>query len=209
MYLEPGNRIKGALATLIGSISQITVTLIMGMAGGFFYFYHTMKVEIFWLVVPELMVLLSALLIFFYFNLRQIKRLVPRKKWLKPLKKYLLVYRSYDSDDFRTVLLISFGRYLVYSVQFFLLMALFGAGISFFVSMPLIFLTFLVQMAVPSNNFTELAVRGASAFFFFQHFTPHTAEVVAASYSLWLINIILPGFLGIFTLLLKKLYQGR
>src|SRR5690606_3713827 len=106
-----------------------------------------------------------------YFNINKIKHLLPKKKWLKPLRKYLLVYTLYDTNDLGRILTISLLRYLVFCSQFLLLLYVFGVEVPLVQSFFMVLLMYLVQTAVPTTALTEIGVRGAVSVYFFNYYT--------------------------------------
>jgi len=195
-FLDDGVRIKGILATLIGSISQLVLSLIFGTIG-FVYYEKNIDAPAYIQWAAGISGLLFIVLIlFFYFNFRLIRLWLPLKKWTLPIRKYLVVYKLYKTREFEIVLLLSLFRYLVFTTQFYLLLGFFGTHIPYLDAMPLIFLMYGIQTVSPSNGFTELIVRGGTTVFLFHNFTSNVTAILAASYGLWLINLMIPALAG-------------
>jgi hypothetical protein len=195
-FLDPGIRIKSIFATLLGSMSQLVVTLFLGTLGCVFY-TRTIDMPIYIQLAAGIAGLIfMALLLFFYFNIGIVRSWLPAKNWAKPLRKYLLVYKLYKSKDLETILLYSVSRYMVFSLQFYIFLVFFGIHIPFFEALLLIFLMYFVQTISPTSGFTELIVRGGTTAFLFKAYTTNLAAVLAASYSVWLINLLLPALAG-------------
>ncbi len=196
VFLDPAVRVKSIFATLAGGVSQLVVTLIMGTLG--FVFYEKMG------HIPELIqlatgiagLLFIGLLLFFYFHIRVVRAWFPVRKWTKSIRKYLLVYRQYKRQELETVLLYSLTRYLVFCIQFYILLIFFGVHIPFLESMMLIFVMFFIQTISPTTGLTELVVRGGTTLFLFQRFTDNTTAVLFASYGIWIINLLIPALIG-------------
>jgi hypothetical protein len=203
--LKPKARIKGILATLIGSVSQLLITLILGIVGLVYYEYSRMDQHFLWPGLVLLGGIFVFLLLLFYFNINKIRHLLPQGPWLKPLRKYLLVYSLYSSDELSRVLLYSFYRYFVFSTQFYLLLLFFGVHVPVVEAFGLIFLMYLIQTVSPTNAFTELVVRGGVSVYLFKSYSSGPEAILAASYGIWLINIIIPGLIGAFVLLRARL----
>ncbi len=200
LFIRPGVRIKGVLATLVGNFAQLSITLILGIGGGLYYAYMHWPKNVFWLVVPVLSFAFIALLLFFYFNINKIRYLLPRKSLLGRFRKYLVVYTFYKFPDLARVLGLSLLRYFVFSGQFILLLWFFSGTVPVLQCWLAIFLIYLVQTVIPANALTELGIRGASSVFFLQDFIPNEVAILSASYGLWLINLLLPGVFGLLIL---------
>ena len=200
VILKPKARVKGILATLIGSVSQLTVTLIMGILGLIVYEYGQVDPYI-WFSILMGGSIIIALLFFFYFNIRHVRKLLPQANWVKPVRRYLLIYSLYSNQELRKILYYSTLRYLVFCTQFYLLLLFYGINVPTGNAFTAIFLTYLLQTLSPANAITELAIRGKSADMLFKVYTANILGVVAASYTLWFINLILPAIVGLFILL--------
>lgn len=200
IFIRPGARIKGVLATLVGSFAQLSITLILGIGGGLYYAYMHWPKNTFWVVFPVLGLVFIGLLLFFYFNINKIRYLLPRRSFISRFRKYLVVYSFYGFRDLAKVLGFSLLRYIVFSGQFILLLWFFSGNVPPIQCWLAIFLIYLVQTVIPANALTELGIRGASSVFFLQNFITDPAAILSASYGVWLINLLLPGILGILIL---------
>ncbi len=206
-FLDPSIRIKSIFATFIGSLSQLVITLVLG-AVGFIYYEKSLHYPGYIQAAVVIGALIFiALIIFFYFNIRVIRSLLPARKWSKSLRKYLKVYRLYHAGELEKILLFSLARYLIFSVQFYVFMLFFGVHVPFFNALMLIFLMYLVQTISPTNGFTELVVRGGTTAFLFKAYTVNLAAVLAASYSLWAINLLIPGLAGALIFGFGRIYK--
>jgi len=196
LFLEHGKRVRGIFATFVGSIAQLVVTLIMGTVGFIYYekTFHFPFIISFASVVAA--ILFIGFTLFFYFNIRSLRGMIPARKWARPLRKYLKVYRLYNRPELERIFAYSLLRYFVFSVQFYLLMVFFGIHIPFIEAMLLIFLMYLVQTIYPTAGITELMVRGAATGFIFAGHSSNVTALLAASYGIWLINLLLPAMVG-------------
>lgn len=100
----------------------------------------------------------------------------------------------YSMREVIRVLIISMFRYLIFSVQFLLLLLFFEAGNDVALFITGIAFIFLAKSVVPT--FFDFGVREASALYFFGHFYFEDEKIIFASLSLWIINILLPALIG-------------
>jgi hypothetical protein len=204
--LRPRTRIRGILATLIGGFAQLAVTLILGLAGLIYYIkYHWNEGVYFFLTVSGLGLLTVVLILLAYFSLNKIRYSFRGSGWRKKARRYLAVYSLYTSSDLSALLSLSALRYLVFSTQLVLMLLFFAVPVDIATVLPSVFLIFLVQTVVPTTSITELAVRGAASVSFLEVPAICQAQVLASTYSIWLLNIILPSLAGAFVLLFTKL----
>ena len=196
LYLPAKVRLKAIFATVTGSIAQMVVTLMIGSFGGLYLLDQYMEPPVpFWLLIGAVLVA-NVLLVLLLFNLRKVVLLVPKWKWLRQVRKALRVLHMYGWRTLNRVLLLSVLRYLVFSLQYYLLLLVFEVDVLLVPGMALVAVVFLVQSVVPSVALAELGVRGAVAVAVFQYVSENVPGILSASYSLWLINIIIPSVLG-------------
>ena len=184
------------LATAAGSLAQLIALLGGGLAGVFFYLRHRQ-------LLPELwesmgwVVLLSTLLVLALFlylpRLAVALRWLPLpEKWWAPIAQ-LKYYRRWQ-------LLHGLGwavcRYSLYSFQFYLLLRFFGLDLPLGAALGGIATIFLVQLFLPLPPVAALLARGELALLIWSPFAPGKLGILAATFSLFIINLLLPALLG-------------
>jgi uncharacterized membrane protein YbhN (UPF0104 family) len=120
------------------------------------------------------------------------------------LREYLKVFTFYSSKEIFKVLFLSFLRYLVFSIQFYLLLRMFQIPVPFFDGLVIITVVFLIMTFLPTIAIVELGIRGSVSLYFFGLFfvkagldnIDHNLGTLAASSTLWLINIAIPALIG-------------
>ena len=207
--LNTASRIEGILITVVGSMSQLLVTLLAGSAAflvfvprhagdslfghGYFYFGLT-----------ALIIMLDLMLLALYFRIPLLVSLRDRLQLpiLKRFRKFFRVFGLFRSRELAGVVLLSFARYLVFSTQFYMLLLLFGVKIPYFQALTLIALVYLIMTILPTVAITELGVRGSVAMYIFglgmgsPGATDTGFAVFMASAALWVINLVIPALAG-------------
>jgi hypothetical protein len=205
LFVKPENRIKGVLATLVGSLGQLVVTLVLGIIGLLIYTRPILP-YLLWLGELALGLLCMLLILVAYFNLPRVRKLLPKTRWAKSFRKYMALYKRYHSQDLAVMLVLSFTRYAIFTTQFYLLLKVFGIDLPLIYAAPTIVLMFFIQTVIPSNGISELSLRGLVTALFIPY-TANLLGVAAATYSLWFINLLAPGLAGLFMLLLARSKQ--
>lgn len=197
LHLESGNRIKGALAAIIGSMNQLMITILAGGLAILFSLDKLIPDE------PEIRIVLGALLvaglsglIIVYFRLPLLGKILSRASAFRKLNLYTRIFSLYSISDLLRLTIYSSFRYLVFSFQFILMLQIFGIAFSYLESMRLISLIYLVMAVVPSVALSELTVRGSVALYFLSPLTGNSAGVLAATSLLWIINLAVPALFG-------------
>lgn len=200
-FLEASLRIKGILLTMIGSISQLLITIAGGLLALLFYpEYSVIKSQpnqyIYYTVVIFCLILVF-LLMALYINTSFLSKAIQEVSWMNRIKKYTDIFSYHSSLKLSGIVLLSGFRYLVFCIQFYLLLQIFDVNIAFSGSMVMIALTFFAISVIPTVAFTELGVRGATALVFIGILSTNHVGIVSASFALWVINIALPALMGI------------
>lgn len=222
--LKKSSVVEGILITLVGSMGQLLVTVVAGSASLLVFVMHYFTEAVFshhyiFIGMTVLLVVFNLLLLGLYLNLSFLATLKERmlKNRLKKLRRFFRVFALYRKRELLMVLLLSLMRYAVFSTQFFLLLQVFDVRIPFLSALILISLTYFIMAVIPTVALTELGIRGSVALYFFGFFfdQPDVFEgtvklgILAASTSLWLINIGLPALLGTIFIFRLQFFRAR
>jgi hypothetical protein len=220
--LDKANHIEGILATIIGSFAQIVVTLSLGLFAflGFADRYIRIAPQLQGYFISTLVFLIPIavfLLLLLYFRIGLLTGLIRRilpGKWQK-FSVYVEVFSRYNNNELILVLMLGFFRYLIYSLQFMLLLHVFGVQLPFLESLLLIPVIYLVMTLVPSVALVDLGIRGSVSVYliglYFNTFQSGVAHpelaILTASAALWFINLIFPAILGTFFVFQLKFFR--
>lgn len=210
-FLKTASRIEGILITLVGSMSQLLVTVIMGSVAMLVVFPRLIPGTGFmhgylYACLVTLVLALDLILLAMFFRLSFLSTLKERilRNGLKRLRKFFRIFAFYHNREIAVVILLSFARYLVFSTQFYFLLMLFDIRVPYVNGLILIALIYLVMAIVPTIALTELGMRGSVALYifglWFNQGVPVAGEtglgVFAASTILWMINLGIPALAG-------------
>ena len=208
--LKKEHRAKAVFATATGSLSQMMITIILGVISGvvFLFLYDNKLVGInsnTLLLIKFLSVFILVFGLFIFFNLRLVKNLFSRFNLSEKLKSAVHILASYKKTELFKILLFSFLRYIVFMLQFYLLLKLFEVEVSFWIALMTITLTYLVSSIIPSFTLTEIGIRGSAAIFFMGMFSVNIPGIIAATAVLWIINLAFPAVIGAVLFYLTKI----
>ncbi len=209
--MKKANPWKGVFVTMVGSLSQLLVTIIVGAISLVFYipayfsdaaFYSNYL--LYGLVLLVLVIVGSLLLIFL--NVTALPGFVNRfiSKRFVHFNDYLNVISQYSTFELLTVMVFSFLRYCVFTLQFYILLMMFSVRIPFLHGMMIISMIFFVLTAIPTVTLAELGIRGSVALqlvgLYFQRVGTLTDKIeigiLSSTSTLWLINLAVPALLG-------------
>ena len=209
--LKKASHVEGILITILGSMSQLMITVITGSIAlivfipafmpdaGYFkgYLFYAFIV-----VVLMLDILLLALFLNVSFLAGWKEKILSSR--LSRIRKFFRVFTLYSNLELWSVLALSFARYIVFSTQYLLLLWMLGVNIPFYYGFLMISLIFFIMAVIPTIALTELGIRGSVAIYFFSfYFSPlmtASAElnlgIFMASVLLWVVNLGIPAIAG-------------
>lgn len=203
LFLENKNRIEGVFATLLGSVSQLLITLIVGGVlfpiylsfGNIFIDYDINIYLIFFSVVGVILIIL-----FVYLNISSLGYLLGNVMFFKKHNGFIIFLQKYNRKELVSFLIIGFARYIIFTFQFVLLLWVFGVDLSYFHAIIGISQIYFLMLLVPTFALGELGVRGSLAAWVLSIFTSLASGVIAASMLLWIVNLAVPAIVGAFYL---------
>jgi len=210
--LKKADRLQAVLVTMLGSMAQLLSTILFGLVASLFFFpfYFDLGDNLsFWtfLGLILIVVVLSITMVLAFLNFASFSDVIRRISGhgYRKIKKYAKVFSWYNSKDLLKVLVLSLMRYMVFSMQFYLLLKAFGFNIPYPQAMMLIGLVYLLMAIIPTIALTELGVRGSVSIFVFALYLEPSGlwneqaglAVASASTILWLINLAFPALLGV------------
>ncbi len=209
-YIPPQKRVKTIIATLVGSFAQTFITVLTGSVAFLFYFRSVQPENIYiFYILLALVIGLNGILVLLYFNVALVNRLIPTKSYLIRFKQYLKILAYFHSYGLTKVLVYSLLRYVVFLTQFILLLYAFGVHLRIVEALISIPLNFFAQAVIPTIALTELGVRGATAIHFIGYYTGAESNILLGSYTLWVINLLLPAVLGAIFLVIQNTNNKR
>ena len=204
VHLEKSDKVQAAFTTMVGSLSQLCVTVLLGCL----CFMLQLDVLLPQYNLTSRMVILMCTVVMLlslvlYYNMWVLGAVTSRFPLLHRFNRYLHVFEQYDMGQLTHVLLFSAVRYAVFTLQYLLLIHAFHVSISSSAALLMIPVIFLAQSLLPSFALTELGMRGPSAVFFFSLSATGLSQagIMLSAYSLWIINLIFPSLLGLILLL--------
>ncbi len=200
LFVKAENNWKAVIANLVGSFSQLLVLLSMGLLGTVYFSLSFLKVEPYLLQASIFIGLAGiGLMLFCFFNIDlviPIVKRIPYSKYLRRFVKHVVVLRNYQAKDLALTLFYAFSRYIVYTLQYYLMLRFFAIHIPFLPGVASIATIFLLQTSIPLPPLMGLLARGEVALFVWQHFTTIEIDILAATFGLWFLNLIIPALIG-------------
>jgi uncharacterized membrane protein YbhN (UPF0104 family) len=214
LYMDAGNKLKTISITIVGSISQLIITLLMGCIG---LIAIRSNIETAHLITPIWMevilygvIVVLIVLTLFYFRLSWIIRWVDRLPGSRRFAYLVNALEDFDATLLAKLLSLSLLRFIVFIVQYYLLFRLFDVQLLWWQGFWSVSVSFLVMAVIPTFAIAELGLRGRISLLLTGLFSANTAGIIFATAGIWFINLIIPAIAGSLLILsIKKIYKDN
>ncbi|MBK8847803.1 MAG: flippase-like domain-containing protein [Bacteroidetes bacterium] len=199
MFVVPSAwRVQAAVLTIISNMTQLLATILIGGIGMYFCFEKVVLkniiqakiapgiiASVFWITIA---LLISTILFYLVF-------VFAKKKIIKSWREVRKI--KINKSKVGYLFLLSTLRFLVFTIQFVLLL------LSYAMPLPLLELvsasaaTFFLITSIPSFALVELVARVGITSFVFSTLGGDGNSAAAAALLLWLINVALPSIAGL------------
>lgn len=191
------------VGTLYGNLAQFIASILLG-AIGLFYLknnYISPDYSLFALVSSFILVVFSFVLYLFYpfVSIEFFKR----NSFVNRFGNIIHHFQHFARKLLLPLLAMSMLRYLIFVVQFILVLLSFGVDFSFSLVLA-VFLLYLLTTLTPSLIFGKLLVRETVALLILSAFVSNPVVIIVSSLSLWVMNLGVPSLLGLFFLVKAK-----
>jgi uncharacterized membrane protein YbhN (UPF0104 family) len=215
VYLNAQHRTKAAFVSIFGNFCQLLVTVVVGTIGLAFAVYNSFEFsDLTTEVLTSFMlagIAVSGMMLFVYFRPRAVVKFVFRFKFLQRFTRHVRVFKVLRRRQLVTVLMFSLLRYVVFTLQFWLVLQAFGVPVNLETGVMLIAIVYLILAIIPSIVLGNLGVRESAVILVIGTVTNAHETLIAASLGIWAINIILPALIGSVLLLMStySLFPSR
>ena len=203
LYVKEENRLNAIPLTILGSVSQLFITVLMGTLGLIYLKYFSQDAQLFNSLpayTEDILLYISASAAFFliliYLRVGLLVRLLKNIKWLKKIAAHIILLNTFSRKQLLRILFLSFLRYMVFILQFIILLQIMQVQISFFTCFRSLTVFYLVMAVAPTIGFTELPLRAAASLEILQIYSNNLIGIQAASLGIWIINLVIPAIIG-------------
>ncbi len=156
------------------AFNSILLAMVVVLVGGSFLFFKRTTLPIsYYFIILFLLIALS------FWMIKKLKLVVsPFKQW--------------------AILGLTLLRYIVFSSQFVLMLYLSDVPVNVSELIASVSMIYLFKTILPVLGIiAEIGLREATALYFFQDYGVAEWPIVMASFSIWFVNILVPGLLGL------------
>lgn len=202
LMVSKGKRLQSVFSIFVGIGSQWLVLLLGG--------WWSLMLAFYWAILPIQASWFYALLalgsvgtlfaLYLYYNTNKFFAKARQWAWWKKKTAAQEVQPlHYSKRLLNLTLAYSIVRYTLYSFQYWLLLYSFGFDANFGATFLGILIIYLLQTGIPLPLSTGLIARGNIALLvlgYIQTSSTAAATILAATFSLWAINVLVPAILG-------------
>jgi len=186
------------LKTAVASFSQVLITLLIGGIG-FAITYKQFNLGQNSILLNFVILFSSLVLVLLYFRVISLGRVLNKIKYIRE-KELVNALSEFEYNELVNILMFSLLRYIVFSIQFWLVLKAFDISLTTFDDVLLIPICFMIASFIPTILISEIGVRGSVALFVFGTVSNMDIQIILSSVLLWLINVALPALIGLINL---------
>lgn len=213
LYMDEGKRLKVISLTILGSISQLIITILFGFLG-----LLILKVDIDKLNLPGWLQWVKNVgiaggmigfifLTVFYFRIGWLVRWIDK---IPAIKKYIWLINELENTHttlLMRLLSISMLRYFVFTTQYFLLFRFFGVDINWWQGFWAIAIVFFIMAIIPSIELFEVVGKTVVTQEIFTIFSANILAIGFVPATIWFINLVIPATIGSLLILGIKFFK--
>jgi hypothetical protein len=217
LYVKEGRRMKAVALTIVSSMAQLMITLAMGLLGILFLrisVHREIPGQLNWSIVLNILLGITSIallsLTFIYFRLTRVTDWLLKVPGTRKYSAYIKVLENFDPANLRRIFFLSFGRYIVFIIQYSLVFPVFGVKLGLLQAMGGMSVVFLIMAVVPTLTFlTELGLRWEASIQVLEIYSSNMVGIFATSFAIWLINLIIPAMIGSLLIVSIKFSKSR
>lgn len=217
LYVDEGKRIQAVSLTIVGSMGQLLITLLLGISGLIYIRSELIQKtggpgsEVFWLNgVLYITILATCFLTLLYFRLSWLIRWIEKIPRIERYVRHIRILDNFNLTMLLRILSLSAGRYLVFVLQYFILFDVFKVELNGWQVFWSVSVVFLVLAIVPTIALiTELGVRWKTSVEVVQLFSVNVVGILATSLAIWIINLVIPALIGSLLILSVRLFNYK
>lgn len=217
VYLNEGNKLRGVALSIVGSLSQLIVTLVIGLISLLLVRLNILD-DTHYLqglnkfLIDAIMFSLTAItivLVLIYFQLSWLTKLIEKVPFIAKFSFYIQKLEDFHHKQLTKILLLSLLRYVVFVAQYLLLLQLFNVNANWFILSWLVGVLFLFLAIVPSIPIAELGVRGEASTQLFGLVSNNVLGIEFTAALIWFINRVAPAIAGSIFIIGIKFFKTR
>ena len=204
LYYNSSYRKRIVLLNFIGNVMQMTITVLFGSIG-FYFFIIEYHIEFNPSRVALFFIIISVISILSVLGIKQNKFKIKGFS----LDKIIDFIKNLSINIKVSGFFISIMRYLIFSFQFYFLLLIFDVDISYINAMIAITSMYLLASIIPSIFIFDVIIKGSVAVYLFSKVGINEFTILSVVLLMWILNFVLPSIIGSFYVLSFKLPKSE
>lgn len=215
LYIEEGKRIKAVTITVVSNMSQLMITILMGIIGLFFLrntiiesgMLSSIWVKVFLYGSASVFVIITL----FYFRLSWLVKWIDKLPESKKFSWSIEALEQFNATILLRFLSLSILRFIIFILQYQLLFSLFGVEMNILQTWITVSVVFLILAIIPTIAlFTDLGLRNEVSLKMLGLFSANHLGVSLTSLGIWFINLVIPAVAGSLLILgIRKIFKNK
>jgi hypothetical protein len=214
-FMKEGNRIRSVAVTMVGSLSQLIVTFMMGILGLlYFKFFIPFPVNniigfnVLWMNILVCIVsIFTVLLLVMFYNMRLVTKTLERIPIVAKYFYFIQKVEEIGVKELTGILVLSLIRYAVFVLQYLLLLKVFKVDALLWQSASMVTVLFLLLTIIPTVTLAELGIRGELSIQLFGLISSNIVGILFSATGIWFINRVIPALAGSLFILGIRLFK--
>ncbi len=204
IYFAKQFRKRILLLNLLGNSFQMLVTTLFGVTG-FIIFSNRYSIEISFIKLSRLLLVVAFILAIVIIGFKE-DRFHVKGFSVQRIKDYI---KDISLKIHTLNFVYSLTRYLIFSFQFYFLLHIFGANLSYLDAMVVITSMYLLASIIPSIFIFDVIIKGSVAVYLFSFLDINELIILSIITLMWLLNFVLPSIFGSFFVLNFNWYNSE
>jgi uncharacterized membrane protein YbhN (UPF0104 family) len=216
LYVSEDNRLDAIPLTILGSVSQLFITLLMGTAGLLYFKMIGTEIQLMSYlptytldILLYLSIIATIILFLLYLRVGLLVKFLGKIAFLKKIVSHIVLLNTFSRKQLLRILFLSFLRYTVFILQYILLLQALQVHIDFVTCFGLITIFYLLMAVAPTIGFTEIPIRASASVALLQLYSTNVIGIQAASFGIFIINLVLPAVAGSLLILGIKILKEK
>ncbi|KQS27704.1 lysylphosphatidylglycerol synthase domain-containing protein [Dyadobacter sp. Leaf189] len=207
--LKSDKRLEAIGAALVSNGIQFSVSMIAGAAGWFLLKDQLLIPELTKTMVSRLLITIFVLSFLVVWFRKQLTNWHPARPFFQKLHSYIRIIGAYSAPELLWASLYGTLRYCVFLSQFVLALSLFDLSIAVSDLTACVSLIFLAKTLIPAINVLgDLGLREFTALVVFASYNLPPEKIIAATFMVWIVNVLGPILVGIYLIWKYKWRQS-
>lgn len=220
LFVREGHRLKTIAIAMVGGISQLFVTLFLGLIGVFVLQHEIIKntigaestpLSLFWFyALMYAFIIITAILFLLYFKLSWLVRWIEKIPGIRKYIYFIEALEQFKAPELLRILSLSIGRYIIFVSQYIILLTVFKVDIPLWQVIWILCIFFFILAIVPSFAvIDELGIRGKASIVLLGMYSINTVGILATAAGIWLINLFIPALAGCLFILTVRIFKRK